>query len=168
MYCFYYGAGGLITICATIYCFDNELQEQLLTAYGFLCLYCLYKVSIIYDTIYFGLGYYDFNLHILTLLKMLNMMWLSRSVFIFLTFTLTLGNDGTGSLGQKVCLHGTLYGTNEYGFSPCHWKRWWTQWLIYACDATGNLKIILNIYYKIWREKNSFLQHQSSQRLFKL
>lgn len=35
--------GGLITICATIYCFDNELQEQLLTAYGFLCLYCLYK-----------------------------------------------------------------------------------------------------------------------------
>ena len=64
MYCFYYGAGGLITICATIYCFDNELQEQLLTAYGFLCLYCLYKVSIIYDTIYFGLGYYDFNLHI--------------------------------------------------------------------------------------------------------
>lgn len=35
--------GGLITICATIYCYDGELQEQLLTAYGFLCLYCLYK-----------------------------------------------------------------------------------------------------------------------------
>ena len=37
--------GGLITICATIYCFDNEVQEQLLTAYGFLSLYCLYKVN---------------------------------------------------------------------------------------------------------------------------
>ena len=45
MYIFVLCAGGLITICATIYCFDNELQEQLLTAYGFLCLYCLYKVS---------------------------------------------------------------------------------------------------------------------------
>ena len=45
MYIFILCAGGLITICATIYCFDNELQEQLLTAYGFLCLYCLYKVS---------------------------------------------------------------------------------------------------------------------------
>ena len=45
LYCFYYASGGLITICATIYCFENELQEQLLTAYGFLCLYCLYKVS---------------------------------------------------------------------------------------------------------------------------
>jgi len=35
--------GGLITICATIYCFDSEHQEQLLTAYGFLSLHCLYK-----------------------------------------------------------------------------------------------------------------------------
>ena len=48
MYIFVLCAGGLITICATIYCFDNELQEQLLTAYGFLCLYCLYKVSHLY------------------------------------------------------------------------------------------------------------------------
>jgi len=35
--------GGLVTICATIYCLPSETQKQLLTAYTFLCVYCFYK-----------------------------------------------------------------------------------------------------------------------------
>ena len=36
--------GALVTICATIYCLPAETQKQILTAYTFLCIYCLYKV----------------------------------------------------------------------------------------------------------------------------
>ena len=37
--------GGLVTICATIFCWSHDAQVKFFWTYGLLCMYCLYKVS---------------------------------------------------------------------------------------------------------------------------